>query len=42
MKSTISAQDADNYRDIVLVAGDDPYAYKGTEDISVPYLRPES
>ncbi len=32
----------EDYRDIVLVAGEDPYAYKGTEDISVPYLRPES
>jgi len=32
----------EDYRDIVLVAGEDPYAYKGAEDISVPYLRPES
>ena len=32
----------EDYRDIVLVAGEDPYVYKGTEDISVPYLRPES
>ena len=32
----------EDYRDIVLVAGEDPYAYKGTEDISIPYLRPES
>ena len=32
----------EDYRDIVLVTGEDPYAYKGTEDISVPYLRPES
>ena len=31
----------DDYRDIVLVAGEDPYEYKGTPDISVPYLRPE-
>jgi len=35
-------QPVEDYRDIVLVAGEDPYAYKGTEDISVPYLRPES
>lgn len=32
----------EDYRDIVLVAGEDPYAYKGTEDISIPYVRPES
>jgi len=32
----------EDYRDIVLVAGEDPYAYKGTRDISIPYLRPES
>ena len=32
----------EDYRDIVLVAGEDPYVYKGTEDLSVPYLRPES
>ena len=31
-----------DYRDIVLVVGEDPYAHKGTEDISVPYLRPEA
>ena len=30
----------EDYRDIVLVAGKDPYAYKGIEDISMPYLRP--
>jgi len=32
----------DDYRDIVLVAGEDPFACKGTENISIPYLRPES
>lgn len=31
----------DDYRDIVLVAGEDPYAYRGLEDLSLPYLRPE-
>ena len=31
---------ARDYRDIVLVAGEDPWAHLGTEDISVPYLRP--
>ena len=27
------------YRDIVMVAGTDPYAYKGTEEIVEPFLR---
>lgn len=26
-------------RDIVMVAGRDPYAYKGTEDVNRPYVR---
>jgi phytanoyl-CoA hydroxylase len=30
-----------DYRDIVMVAGDDPYAYKGTEQIAKPYSRPD-
>lgn len=30
----------DDYRDVVMVAGEDPYEFKGVEDISVPYLRP--
>ena len=30
----------EDYRDIVMVAGEDPYAFKGTENLSVPYLRP--
>ena len=29
-----------DYRDIVLVAGADPYAWKGSEDIAVPGVRP--
>ena len=29
-----------DYRDIILVAGEDPYAYKGTEDIHEPHVRP--
>ena len=29
-----------DYRDIVMVAGSDPYAWKGTEDIAVPGVRP--
>jgi phytanoyl-CoA hydroxylase len=30
-----------DYRDIVMVAGEDPYAYKGLEDLARPYSRPE-
>lgn len=30
-----------DYRDIVLVAGEDPYAYKGVRDISKPHSRPD-
>jgi len=30
-----------DFRDIVLVAGTDPYAYKGVEDVSRPYSRPD-
>ncbi|SDT27673.1 phytanoyl-CoA dioxygenase family protein [Microlunatus soli] len=30
-----------DYRDIVMVAGEDPYAYKGTEDIARPSSRPD-
>lgn len=30
-----------DFRDIVMVAGNDPYAYKGTEEISQPSLRPD-
>ena len=29
-----------DYRDIVMVAGVDPYGYKGTEDIASPHVRP--
>jgi phytanoyl-CoA hydroxylase len=28
-----------DYRDIVIVAGEDPYAWKGVDDLSVPYSR---
>ena len=28
-------------RDIVMIAGEDPYAWRGTEEITQPYLRPE-
>lgn len=30
-----------DHRDIVLVAGYDPYAYKGTEEIMTPHVRPD-
>ena len=30
-----------DYRDIVLVAGEDPYAWKGTTDVAKPYSRPD-
>jgi phytanoyl-CoA hydroxylase len=30
-----------DYRDIVLVAGEDPYAYKGTVDLAKPFSRPD-
>jgi phytanoyl-CoA hydroxylase len=30
-----------DFRDVVLVAGEDPYAYKGLADISRPYSRPD-
>ena len=30
-----------DYRDIVMVAGDDPYAGRGLEEVSFPFIRPE-
>jgi ectoine hydroxylase-related dioxygenase (phytanoyl-CoA dioxygenase family) len=30
-----------DYRDVVLVAGEDPYAYKGIDDIARPHTRPD-
>lgn len=30
-----------DYRDVVLVAGEDPYAYKGIADASRAYVRPD-
>jgi ectoine hydroxylase-related dioxygenase (phytanoyl-CoA dioxygenase family) len=29
-------------RDIVMIAGEDPYAWRGLEDITTPYVRPEN
>lgn len=29
-----------DYRDIVMIAGNDPYGYKGTTDIAQPHVRP--
>lgn len=31
----------EDFRDIFLVVGDDPYHYKGTKDISAPFVRPD-
>ena len=31
----------DDFRDIFMVAGKDPYAYKGTVDLSKPFIRPD-
>ena len=31
----------EDLRDIIMVAGTDPYAHKGTEEANKPYLRPE-
>ena len=30
-----------DYRDIVIIAGNDPYAYKGVEDLAQPHIRPD-
>jgi ectoine hydroxylase-related dioxygenase (phytanoyl-CoA dioxygenase family) len=30
-----------DYRDVAIVAGEDPYAYKGTVDVTRPYVRPD-
>jgi ectoine hydroxylase-related dioxygenase (phytanoyl-CoA dioxygenase family) len=34
------ARDASDVRDIVMIAGEDPYAWRGLEDLALPYLRP--
>lgn len=31
-----------DFRDVVLVAGDDPYAHKGTTDLTFPFVRAEN
>ena len=36
-----SAHAPHDYRDIVMVAGNDPFASRGLEDLARPYLRPE-
>jgi ectoine hydroxylase-related dioxygenase (phytanoyl-CoA dioxygenase family) len=39
---TMGAKNApEDVRDVVLVAGEDPYAWKGLRDISIPYIRPD-
>ncbi|HEY1425910.1 MAG TPA: phytanoyl-CoA dioxygenase family protein, partial [Caulobacteraceae bacterium] len=35
-------RDRTDARDIVMIAGDDPYAWRGYEDITRPYLRPSN
>ena len=30
-----------DYRDIVMIAGNDPYVYKGIEDLAQPHIRPD-
>lgn len=32
----------DDFRDIELIAGTDPYAAKGVDDLSQPYVRPNA
>jgi phytanoyl-CoA hydroxylase len=32
----------EDVRDIVMISGNDPYAYKGIEHITVPFIRPEA
>jgi phytanoyl-CoA hydroxylase len=32
----------EDVRDIVMIAGNDPYAWKGTENINIPYVRPDN
>jgi hypothetical protein len=34
-------QPRDDFRDVEIVSGEDPYAWKGIENILVPFLRPE-
>ena len=39
---TLGAEKArPDVRDIVMIAGEDPYAWRGTEEVTQPYLRPE-
>ncbi len=30
-----------DFRDIVMIAGNDPYSYKGLEEVTFPFIRPE-
>jgi phytanoyl-CoA hydroxylase len=30
-----------DHRDVLLIAGDDPYEFKGTEDVMHPHVRPD-
>jgi hypothetical protein len=35
-------RDRTDTRDIVMIAGEDPYAWRGLEDLTQPYLRPSN
>ena len=37
----LSDVQAEDYRDVVMISGDDPFSDKGLADLSIPYLRPE-
>jgi hypothetical protein len=32
----------EDLRDIVMIAGEDPYAWRGIQDVNVPYVRPDN
>ncbi|MFI4933396.1 MAG: phytanoyl-CoA dioxygenase family protein [Caulobacterales bacterium] len=36
------AKDPADVRDIVMIAGDDPYAWRGHDELTMPYIRPEN
>ena len=36
------AADPRDIRDIVMIAGEDPYAWRGLEDLALPYVRPSN
>ena len=40
-ESLLPWMDEPDWRDIVMVAGEDPYAYKGVQDRAAPHVRTE-